>query len=303
MRRRRRPSPAVRAAQRLLATLVVALGRRAGGLTPETAARVGARLGDLAYWALPGRRRVALANLALAFGTALDASGRAALGRASFRHMGVTALECCRLFFGSPAALLEHVRVDGLEHLKAALAEGRGVLYLGAHFGNWELLAAANEFTGLALNVVVRPLDNPFLEALLARGRERWRLGLIQKRAALPAIRAALGRGECVGIMLDQHAGRRGVLVPFFGQPASTSRSLAVLALKTGAPVVPVFIHRLGDGEHQVIVEPPLPLVRSGNVDQDVEVNTACYTATIERHVRQHPEQWFWVHRRWKPVA
>jgi KDO2-lipid IV(A) lauroyltransferase len=240
-------------------------------------------------------------NLERAFGSGLDPAARRAVARANFRHLGVTALECCRLFFGPPAAMVQRVRLEGVEHIKSALAEGRGALYLTAHFGNWELLAAAHMLTGLApLSVVIRPLDNPFLDRLVSRGRERGQVRLIPKRAALRGVRVVLGRGECVGILLDQHAGRQGVFVPFFGALASTSRSLAVLALKTGAPVVPAFIHRLPDGDHQVTLEPALELVRTGQRDRDVEVNTARFTEVIERHVRTHPEQWFWVHRRWK---
>jgi KDO2-lipid IV(A) lauroyltransferase len=257
-------------------------------------------LGELAFWAIHGRRRVALANLALAL-PAVSPEARRAIARDNFRHLGVTAVECCRLFLGPPGAMLGRVRLEGAEHIKAALAEGRGALYLTAHFGNWELLAASHGLTGLApLNVVVRPLDNPYLEALVAAGRVRHDLRLIPKRTAVKGIAAALARGECVGILLDQHAGRHGALVRFFGQPASTSRSLAVLALKTGAPVVPAFIRRMPDGEHQVSIEPALPLIRSGQLDRDVELNTAQFTEVLERHVRADPRQWFWVHRRWK---
>jgi KDO2-lipid IV(A) lauroyltransferase len=244
---------------------------------------------------------VALANLERAFGPRLGLADRRALARAGFRHLGVTAVECCRLFCGPSGAMLRRVRVEGVEHLKAALVEGRGALCLSAHFGNWELLAAANSLAGLPpLHIVVRPLDNPFLDGLVARGRERADVRLIPKRAAVKGVRTALARGECVGILLDQNAGPQGIFVPFFGEPASTSRSLAVLALKTGAPVVPAFIHRLPDGDHVVTLEPALPLVRTGDIDRDVHLNTARYTEVIERHVREHPEQWFWVHRRWK---
>ncbi len=279
---------------------VSTLGRLVGRLPPRPARVLGAGLGQLAYGLLGRRRRVVLANLTRAFGATLDARRRRAVARAHFRHLGVTTVECCRLFFGPPGAMLERVRVDGAEHIKAALAEGRGAFYLTAHFGNWELLAAAHALTGFALSVVIRPLDNPYLESLLAEGRRRHGLGLISKRAAVRGVRAALARGECVGILLDQNAGRHGVFVPFFGHLASTSRSLAVLALKTRAPVVPAFIRRLPSGEHQVTLEPAIPLSVTGQLERDVEVNTARFTETIERQVLTQPDQWFWVHRRWK---
>jgi len=294
------PSPGVRLAQRVLAASARLVARGAARLSPGAGRRLGAALGQLAFWALPGRRRVALANLAEALGSELDARARVKVAQANFRHLGVTAVECCRLFFGPPGDLLGRVRVEGVEHIKAALADGRGVFYLGAHFGNWELLAVAHRLTGFPLSVVVRPLDNPFLEALLTQGRERSQVRLIYKRAAIRGVTTALARGECVGVLLDQNAGRHGVFVPFFGRPASTSRTLAVLALRTGAPVVPAFIRRLPDGDHAVTIEPALPIVRTGDRERDVELNTARFTAVIERHVRAQPEQWFWVHRRWK---
>jgi Kdo2-lipid IVA lauroyltransferase/acyltransferase len=301
MGRRRPASRWIRWGQRAAAALLAVVGRAAGRLPPGAATRVGVALGELAFWALPGRRRVALANLALAFDSALSPAARRRVARENFRHLGVTVIECCRLFLGPPGAMLQRVRMEGVEHAKAALAEGRGALLLGAHFGNWEILGASHSLTGLPdLNVVIRPLDNPFLDALVAEGRARAQIRLIPKRAAVKGIQAALTRGECVGIMLDQHAGQQGAFVPFFGRLASTSRGLAVLALKTGAPVVPCFVHRLPDGDHLVTLEPPVPLIRTGALERDVEANTARFTEVIERQIRAHPEQWFWVHRRWK---
>jgi Kdo2-lipid IVA lauroyltransferase/acyltransferase len=299
---RRRPASAwMRAVQRTTAGLAGVMGRAAGRLPPGVARRLGRGLGELAYWSLPGRRRVALDNLGRAFGPRLGGEERRALARANFRHLGETTLECCRLFFGPAGVMQDRVRLEGVENVKAALAEGHGTLYLTAHFGNWELLAACHARAGLPpLNVVIRPLDNPFLDALVSQGRQRGELSLITKRDAVKGVRAALGRGECVGILLDQNAGRQGVFVPFFGEVASTSRSLAVLALKTGAPVVPAFIHRLPDGDHVITLEPPLALARTGQRDEDVVLNTARFTEVIEQRIRTHPEQWFWVHRRWK---
>ena len=300
MGRRQPVSRGTRGVQRAVAGLVEGVGHLVARLPPRVGDRLGAALGEVAYRLLVGRRRVALANLTLAFGPELDARGRRALARANFRHLGVTAIECCRLFFGSSGEMLARVRVKGMEHVKTAMAEGRGAFYLTAHYGNWELLAAAHGLAGFPASVVIRPLDNPFLEARLARGRTRSRLGLIPKREAVRGVRAALTRAECVGILLDQDAGRGGVFVPFFGQPAATSRSLAVLALKTRSPVVPAFIRRLPNGEHHITLEPVIPLVSTGQRERDVEAATARFTEAIERQVRAHPEQWFWVHRRWK---
>ncbi|MGH7357567.1 MAG: lysophospholipid acyltransferase family protein, partial [Candidatus Rokuibacteriota bacterium] len=288
------------AGQRAAAILVSVIGGLVGRLPPRVGHRLGVALGRAAYWLLPGRRRVALDNLTLVYGEALSPGGRSALARRCFEHLGVTAVECCRLFFGPAARLLGRVRGRGTEHIAEALAKGRGIFFLTGHFGNWELLAATHGLAGFGLNVVVRPLDNPYLDAVIARARERSGLHAISKRDAVQGVRAALGRGECIGILLDQDAGRQGVFVPFLGHPASTSRALAILALKTRAPVVPAFIHRLLDGGHELVLEPEIPLVITGDLDHDIVVNTARFTEAIERQVRAHPEQWFWVHRRWK---
>jgi Kdo2-lipid IVA lauroyltransferase/acyltransferase len=283
-----------------VAALVGLVGRAIGRLPPRVGQALGVGLGRGAYWLLSGRRHVALDNLRLVFGDTLSPAARATLARRSFEHLGITAVECCRLFFGPAERLLRRVRGRGTEHLGEALAQGRGIFFLTGHFGNWELLAATHGLAGFGLSVVVRPLDNPYLDALIARARERSGLRAISKRDAVQGVRAALARGECIGILLDQDAGRAGVFVPFLGHAASTSRALAVLALKTRAPVVPVFIHRLPDGDHELVLDPEIPLVITGDLDHDIVVNTARFTAAIERHVRAHPEQWFWVHRRWK---
>ena len=283
-----------------MATLVQLVGGLVGWLPPRVGQGLGVALGRTAYWLLPGRRRVALDNLTLVYGEALTPAARSALARRCFEHLGVTAVECCGLFFGAAERLLRQVQGRGTEHIGEALAKGRGIFFLTGHFGNWELLAATHGLAGFGLSVVVRPLDNPYLDAVIARARERSGLRAISKREAVQGVRAALGRGECIGILLDQDAGREGVFVPFLGHAASTSRALAILALKTRAPVVPAFIHRLPNGGHELVLEPEIPLVITGDLDHDILVNTARFTESIERQVRVHPEQWFWVHRRWK---
>jgi KDO2-lipid IV(A) lauroyltransferase len=283
-----------------VAKLVALVGGLVGRLPLGVAQALGAGLGRVAFWILPGRRRVALDNLTLVYGDTLSPTDRTRVARQCFEHLGMTTLECCRLFFGPTERLFGRIRGQGTEHIGQALARGRGIFFLTGHFGNWELLAATHGHAGFGLSVVVRPLDNPYLDALIARARERSGLRAISKRDAVQGVRAALARGECIGILLDQDAGRDGVFVPFLGHLASTSRALAILAIKTRAPVVPAFIHRLPDGGHQLVLDPEIPLAITGDLDHDIQVNTARFTEAIERHVRAHPEQWFWVHRRWK---
>lgn len=258
---------------------------------------LGARLGDLAWTALPGRRAVALENLERALGAETSAADRVRMGRASFRHLGMNLVEACIFFFRPPTRLLSHVEVRGVDHVVGAAKQGRGVLALTAHLGNWELLAASAARLPVPMSAVVRPLDDPLLDAILMRFRTRGGFEVIAKRRSLADIRDALRRGRMVGVLLDQNASRRqGVFAPFFGVPASTSKGLALIALRTGAPVVPGFIRREGTGRHVVEFFPLVPPPPDG----DPIAYTRAFNDAIEAAVRRAPEQWFWVHRRWK---
>lgn len=266
-------------------------------LPPALGLAVGRRIGDALWWLLPRRRGVALDNIRRSLGREMAPEEIRRLGRRSFQHVGMNLVEACRYFLRPTDVMLSQVHVDGAEHLRSAAARGRGILVLTAHYGNWELLAAAHGLTGLPLSIVIRPLDHPILDELAARFRRRSGAELIVKRLAVREVLQALRRGRMVGILLDQNATRaEGVFVPFFGIPASTSKGLAVLALRTGAPVVPVFLRRERDGRHCMDVRPPL----EPPYDGDVEAYTATFNLAIEAAIRRAPEQWLWMHARWR---
>ncbi|HZP36680.1 MAG TPA: lysophospholipid acyltransferase family protein [Methylomirabilota bacterium] len=266
-------------------------------LPPSIGLALGRRIGDALWWALPRRRRIALENIERGLGRDLPPAEVRRLGRRSFQHLGMNLVEACRYFLRPTEVMLSRVHVQGVEHLRHAAAEGRGILILTAHYGNWELLAAAHGLTGLPLSVVVRPLDDPILDEIADRFRRRSGAELIVKHRAVREIMQALRRGRMVGILLDQNATRaEGVFVPFFGVPASTSKGLALLALRTGAPVVPVFLRREPDGRHCMDVRPPLPAPADG----DVRSYTAAFNEAIEAAIRRAPEQWLWMHARWR---
>jgi KDO2-lipid IV(A) lauroyltransferase len=206
-------------------------------------------------------------------------------------------IEACIFFFRPPARLFSRVELRGVDNLVGAAAQGRGVLILTAHLGNWELLAASSTLTPVPPSAIVRPLDDPLLDAILERLRTRGGFEVIAKRHALADIRDALRRGRMIGVLLDQNASRReGVFVPFFGIPASTSKGLALIALRTGAPVVPGFIRREATGRHVVEFHPVL----TPPVANDPLAYTRTFNEVIEAAIRRVPDQWFWVHRRWK---
>lgn len=257
----------------------------------------GRRLGDVLWWALPRRRAVALDNLERSFGGERSPAELRRLGRRSFQHVGMNAVEVCRYFLRPTHVMLSRVRVEGREQLEAAAAHGRGVLILTAHFGNWELLAAAHGLTELPLSIVTRPLDHPLLDDLAARFRRRSGAELIVKRQAVREVLTALRRKRMVGILLDQNATRaEGVFVPFFGSLACTSKGLALLALRTGAPVVPVFLRREPDGRHCMDVGAALPPPEDGLVT----TYTTTFNRVLEAAIRRAPEQWLWMHDRWR---
>ncbi len=241
-----------------------------------------------------------MANLALAF-PGLAPAGRRRICRRSFQHLGVTFVELCAALARPLEETLQRIQLEGLEHLRHAMEAHGRALVLTAHLGNWELLAAAHRLTGYPLAIVVRPLDSPSLNAVADRLRRKSGVELIAKRGALRPVLTALRDGRMVGILLDQNASRReSVFVPFFGRPASTSKSLALLAVRTGAPVLPIFVHRDARGNHRVTVHPPLPAPAANAGERGVVELTMRCTTAIEAAVREAPEQWLWIHDRWR---
>ena len=201
--------------------------------------------------------------------------------------------------------LMSRVSIVGEENLRAARARGKGVFLLSAHIGNWEVGALAAGLLGEPIAPVVRPLDNPLLEEELGRLRRRFGNRPVPKKQATRELLRAMARNETVAILVDQNVlPREAVFVPFFGRPAATTPSLALLQLKTGAAVVPVFTWPEADGRYRLAFEAPiLPEEFAGDgVDREERVRraTARYMAVTEAAVRKDPAAWLWVHNRWK---
>jgi KDO2-lipid IV(A) lauroyltransferase len=271
-----------------------------GHLPGPIAAWVGRRAGDIAYVVLPGRRRRALSNLARAY-PELTPGARRHLARRAWQHLGLMFVEEAALLTQPLDRFLARVRIEGLEHLEKVMAEVGRALVLTAHLGNWEILTAASRLAGYPLAVVVRPLDSPGANAMAERVRRKAGVELIDKRQALRPVLAALNSGRMVGILLDQNATRtEAAFVPFFGHPAATSRSMAVLALRTRTPVVPIFARREPGGMHCVRVQPPVPPPVDRPLPDAVVEMTARCTAVIEAAIRETPDQWLWMHHRWR---
>ncbi|MGB3429973.1 MAG: 4'-phosphopantetheinyl transferase superfamily protein [Burkholderiaceae bacterium] len=267
-------------------------------------------LGRVLYRLLPLRRRIVLENLRRVFGDATPAAEIEALAQAHYAHIGRLLWEFLRFPWLSAERRRSMVRVENLDALVAALGQDKGVLILTGHFGNFEVATAAGLDTFPQARgrfwFVRRPIKPPWLDRLVARRFARAGFGILPKRGGLDAILDKLAAGDLVVFPFDQHAGRKdGVLVEFFGHPAGTFRSLAVIALSTGAPVVPAASWREPDGSHVLRFEPALAPIDHADANEAIRLNTRAYNAALEHLVVRHPEQWWWTHRRWKawPVA
>jgi Kdo2-lipid IVA lauroyltransferase/acyltransferase len=272
------------------------------GLMPRRLSRTfGIGLGRAVYLLHVRLRRVGMRNLALAFPDKTEAE-RAVILRGVFTSLGRQLAELC-LF---PKYTLENVEqvvvYDGLENYDRAYARGKGVLFLTAHFGAWELSAFAHSLHGHWLHVVMRPMDNQYLDRLIQSYRTMHGNKTVGKDDFVRGLLAAMKAGEVVGILMDTNmTPPQGVFVDFFGVPACTASGLARIALRTDAAVVPGFtIWDQALGKYRLRFDPAVELVRTGDLEVDIVTNTQKFTKVIEDYVRKYPEQWLWVHRRWK---
>ena len=261
--------------------------------------------GKLIYRLLPVRRKVVLANLRRVFGNAVPDAEIESLAQAHYAHLWRLLGEFLRFRWMSPARKRATVRVENVDVLAALLARGKGVLVLTGHFGNFEVATVAGlshfpEMHG-RIHFVRRAIKPRWLDALVTRRFRRAGFGVMSKRGSLDAILDRLAAGDMVVFPFDQHASPPdGIESEFFGHPAWTFKSLAIIALATEAPVVPAAGWREADGRHVLRFEQPVPLLETGNVGEEIRCNTRAFNAALERLVLRHPEQWFWVHRRWK---
>ncbi len=263
--------------------------------------------GKVLYHVLPLRRVVILDNLRRVFGAAAPAAEIERLAQAHYAHLWHLFTEFLRFRWMSAARRGASVRLENVETLDRALERGKGVLMLTGHFGNFEVatVAVLGNFPHMRnrLHFVRRAIKPRWLDALVTRRFRRAGFGVMAKRGSLDAILERLAAGDIVVFPFDQHAGPPdGIESEFFGHPAWTFKSLAIIALATGAPVVPAAGWREPDGRHVLRFEDPVPPVESDNVGEEIRRTTRAYNAVLEGMILRHPEQWFWVHRRWKDV-
>jgi Kdo2-lipid IVA lauroyltransferase/acyltransferase len=272
------------------------------GLMPRPLSRAFAiGLAQIVYVLHFRLRQVGMGNLEMVFPEKSKSEQRRIL-RGVFTSLGRQLSELCQFPKYTPENVDEVVVYDGLENYERAYAQRKGVLFLTAHFGGWELSAFAHSLHGHWLHIVMRPMDNEYLDRLLQHYRTMHGNKTVNKDDFVRGLLAAMKAGETVGILTDTNmTPPQGIFVDFFGIPACTASGLARIALRTDAAVVPGFtIWDPSLHKYRLRFDPALELIRTGHLEADIAANTQVFTKVIEDYVRKYPDQWLWVHRRWK---
>jgi len=280
---------------------LLALVRFVGVLPRPLARGAGLLIAGVVYHFHPRLRRVGLRNLELAFPKKPLAERRKIL-RGVYRSLGRLLAEFCLFPHYTRENVTGVATYQGFENFEAAEKRGKGVLFLTGHFGGWEIGSFFHSLQGHPMRIVVRPIDNPYVDELVTRYRTLHGNSLIGKQGFARALLAAMQDNETVGILMDTNmTPPQGVFVNFFGIPACTAVGIARVALHTDAAVVPAFT--IWDPvlrKYRVEFSPAVELVRTGDNETDAVANTALFNRIFEEYVRKYPDQWLWVHRRWK---
>jgi len=255
---------------------------------------------SLFYHLVAKSRLIVLHNLQRSF-PEKDSKEIIKIAKGVYRHFSIVAAE----FFDMPSITRDNidrwVEVEGMEYADAALSQNKGALSIVAHFGNWELLTIAIPMLVRPMYIVYRPLDSPVIDNMVEYVRTMHGNSLIPKGGSGKKVLELLKENQIIGILSDQNvAAYEGVFVDFFERPACTGVGLAVMAMRSDSPVVPVFMARQKSGKYKLIIKPFLKAVCTDDYEADLQVNTQRFTKIVEDVVREYPDQWFWFHQRWK---
>ena len=275
------------------------MGACVSRLPNSVALAIGAGFGRLAFWLAATERERACEQLQRSLNIS-DNRCATAIAKRCFENLGKNVVEFLRFPCMDARALRQAVTFEGASHIETALARGKGAIILTGHFGNWELLAASISAQVAPLMPIVRELRSARLNALVSSYRAQAGYATIDRDTGLRSALRCLKRNQLLGIVADVDTKVNGVFVDFFGKPAYTPYSPVAIALKTGAAILPSFIIRQPDGTHRAIIEPPLALERAAVNEEELVINTQKFTKIIEGYIRRYPEQWIWMHERWK---
>ncbi len=265
--------------------------------------KVGELLGLFLFFAWKKRRDIAIDNIEQSVrsgGLSIEQTPRH-VARESFKNLGRSFAELAKLYYGSGAKIVAGIDIRGLENYERAIAKNKGIILLTGHCGNWELLAVTASVKVSSIAVVARAQNNPYLNGLLERARARFGNRIIYKQGALRAIFSELRKNGMVGILMDQAViADEGYIIKFLGRPAWTTKMPVLIARKTGAAILPAFIHREEKGRHVVTVRPEVELAHGDSSEEAIVRDVARCSGCIERYIQEHPTEWLWMHRRWK---
>ncbi len=277
-----------------------------GGLTAflpwRLAVHFGGFLGMLSFYVLGRERKRSYEGLRIAFGAEKSEQALGIIARRHFCNLGKGLIEILNLKNLKKDRLEKLISVEGEEYLKAAEASGKGTILITGHIGNWELMAAALSIRGYHLHVIATPLYDPRIDEAVIKIRAGFNIETISRGTPSSSrkILNVLRSKEILGLLIDQDTRVDGVFVNFFNKKAHTPAGAAQLALRSGAATMMCFVTRLPGDRHRITIEKPMRLFQSGHKEKDIEANTAMFTSRIEEHVKQYPDQWVWMHRRWK---
>ncbi len=266
----------------------------------SAALAAGSELGSAAYKVLRIRREVSESNAAAALGMRAESDELRRLCESCYRNLGMSLVELARLPRSAMSGLDRLVEVEGLEHFDRALCAGKGAVLATGHFGNWELMGAALAQRGYPMNFLVGHQSNRLVDRRLNRLRSALGIGIVKHGAHIREVLRLLRRNKFVAMLCDHDAGRKGLLVEFFGMPASSAVGPAVFSLRSGAPIIMGFISRSRGGRHKVELTPPIRVPEGTPPALAIASTTQLLADVIEERVRRLPDHWYWVHRRWK---
>ena len=282
----------------LEAAFFTALSFPVAALPHKTALKAGEFLGLSIFYLWGSRRKIAIENIEKA--SINSRQPAVILAREVFKNMGRSFIEVIKIYYGLGKGLIEDVEIRGIENFQKAKAKTRGVIVITGHCGNWEMAAIVFGFKVDHIYGVARRQNNPYFHSFVGKLRATYGNRIIYKEGALKSILTVLKKGRNVGILMDQAVLKNeGYIIDFLGRPAWTTKMPALIARRTGAAVVPVFLHREGDG-HVFTIYPEVEL--SNNEDDETAVieDTKRFSGCIENYIKQHPTEWLWIHRRWK---
>ena len=266
--------------------------------------KFGEALGSALFFFWRSRRFIALENLKAAVergAISIDEPPEKVI-KSNFRNLGKSFVEVLKIYYGLGERIIRDVEISGAEHLRAAQEEGKGVIFVTGHCGNWELNALVFSRRLSRVNVVARPIDNPYVNRIVERTREKYGNRVIYKKGALKKILSCLRKGDVVGILMDQSVvPAEGVVTEFLGKKDYTTKMPAIIARKTDCPVIPAFIKRTSGG-HLIEIHEAVKLDAGLSGEAAVLNDTVRFSAYVEEYIRSNPAEWLWIHRRWKRI-